>query len=601
MTDRAPAPAHALHRFAQLTAAMTWLLLIAGGLVTSTGSSLAIPDWPLAYGQLIPPLVGGIRFEYGHRVIAGLVGLLTLALAVWLQRREPRREVRRLGWLAVGAVVLQAVLGGVTVRLHLPPAISIAHACLGQTFFGLLVALSLVTAPSWNGRAPVAAAEAAALRRWSGLSLAALYLQLIFGARVRHTGQGLMAHLAWAGVAAMAVLATASLAWRLRAAGAWLARTGAVAVGLLAAQAILGGLLWQRWPALQDRGLAGAAATWLTTLHVGVGAALLAALLVLAMRTGRWLQPTPASRPRAFADYLTLTKPRITGLAALTTWVGYLLGSGGQASGVTLVPLLFGTWLVVGGAGALNQWWERDVDALMERTKRRPLPAGRLQPRSALRFGVGLALIGLAILAVGAHRTTAALAAAALLIYLCLYTPLKRRTSLCTLVGAVPGAVPPLMGWSAAHGTLEVEAWWLFAILFLWQLPHFLAIAWLFREDYARAGFKMLPVIDADGGVTGRQIVVYALALLPVSLAPTLLGLAGGVYFAGALLLGLGFLGMGLWAAVVRSRLSARRLFLTSLAYLPCLLVLMTCNLTASAATSAASTARCCPPPASPP
>ena len=572
-----------LHRFAQWTAAATFLLLMAGGLVTSTGSGLAIPDWPLAYGGLVPPLVGGIRFEYGHRVIAGVVALLTLGLALWLQRAEPRRWVRRLGWAAAGAVLLQALLGGVTVRLHLPPAVSIAHACLGQTFFCLVVAAALVTAPSWPVRTALPAAQAGTLRRWSLLLLGVVYLQLILGARLRHTGAGLTAHVTGAALVAATTLLAAwqltahlGLPSRLRRAGWWL-------LVLLTAQVGLGLASW-RWEG----------ALLITTAHVAVGAAFLAAALAVVLETLR------GQRLRLDAGaYLALTKPRITLLAVLTTVVGYLVAGGGRVEVAVLVPLLAGTALVVGGAGALNQYLERDADALMARTKRRPLPSGRLTPRQARWWGWALALSGLVVLAALVNRPSAWLAAAALLIYLYGYTPLKRRTTLCTLLGAVPGAMPPLVGWAGARGQLSTEAWWLFAILFLWQLPHFLAIAWLYRDDYARAGFKMLPLVDPQGTLTGRQIVVYALALVPVTLAPTLLGLTGMLYFAGALLLGLVFLGVSLWTALVRSNRSARRLFLTSLAYLPCLFLLMTCNLTASASIS--SGPRCCPPAVSQP
>jgi protoheme IX farnesyltransferase len=212
----------------------------------------------------------------------------------------------------------------------------------------------------------------------------------------------------------------------------------------------------------------------------------------------------------------------------------------------------------------------------MQRTKRRPLPSGRLTPKSALAFGVATSLAGLLILSCGVNRLAGVLAVITLVSYLFLYTPMKRRTALCTLVGAIPGAIPPLIGWVAVRGRLELPAWILFSILFLWQLPHFLAIAWTYREDYARAGFRMLPVLDPDGGSTGRQIALYCLALVPVSLLPTVLGFTGWLYFLAALVSGVAFFSVGLITARVRSGAAAHRLFFASLLYLPCLLGTMT-------------------------
>lgn len=286
------------------------------------------------------------------------------------------------------------------------------------------------------------------------------------------------------------------------------------------------------------------------------------------------------------ADLLELTKPRITLLVGITALVGFKLGAttmGGQvvtAAGVAhgaglLVSALTGILLVAAGASALNQVMERDVDGLMRRTASRPLPAGRLGVETARVFGIGLTAVGLALLAWQVNALTTILAAATVASYLLVYTPLKRRSPLCTLVGAVPGALPPVLGWAAARGALDWGAAALFAILFIWQLPHFLAIGWLYREDYARGGMPMLPVIDPDGHLTARHIAVTSASLLPVSLAPTLLGLTGMLYFGGAVVLGLVTLGLGLALARSRSKPDARRLFLASIAYLPVLLLLM--------------------------
>jgi len=259
----------------------------------------------------------------------------------------------------------------------------------------------------------------------------------------------------------------------------------------------------------------------------------------------------------------------------VTTAVGYYVGLTGAPDYARLVHLLIGTLLAAGGTLALNQYWERDVDARMERTRARPLPDGRLAPLEALLFGGAVTLGGLAYL--GALVSTLSLVVTALTtaLYLFAYTPLKLRTPLCTIVGAVPGALPPVTGWVASRDDLGVGAWVLFGIMFLWQLPHTLAIARLYRDDYARAGVRLLPVVDAEGTSTERQIVTGCLALLAVSLLPTLIGLAGPIYFVGAFLLGAAFVVLGARQALAPSAGSARRVLLASLLYLPVLLALL--------------------------
>ncbi|MBI2495021.1 MAG: protoheme IX farnesyltransferase [Candidatus Omnitrophica bacterium] len=321
--------------------------------------------------------------------------------------------------------------------------------------------------------------------------------------------------------------------------------------------------------------LAHRSAVGLRTAHAALGSLLLVQAVVLAWEIARRAprrSPSAASRMR---DYLELTKARLSGLVLLTTAVGFWLGMKEPAQVGRLLPLCAGTALVVGGANALNQWLEREWDALMERTKRRPLPAGQLSPETACRFGMGMSLAGIVVLAVAVNLLSATLAAIAWALYLLVYTPLKRRTPLCTLVGAIPGALPPMIGWAGARHALGVEAWVLFAILFIWQLPHFLALAVLYREDYARAGFPMLPLVEPDGLMTARQTALYGLALLPVSLFPTMIGVAGPAYFYGAIVLSLVFFVMAARTAWRRSRQSARQLFLASVLYLPVLLSLL--------------------------
>jgi protoheme IX farnesyltransferase len=277
----------------------------------------------------------------------------------------------------------------------------------------------------------------------------------------------------------------------------------------------------------------------------------------------------------SLSDYIQLTKPRITFLVIVTTFIGFLLGSSGPIEYVLLFHTIFGTALVAAGASALNMVLEWDVDARMRRTENRPIPSGRITVIQALFFGSVLSAVGLIYLLVFVNPLTSALAAITLALYLFAYTPLKRKTSLCTVIGAVPGAIPPMMGWTAVQGSIGFQAWWLFCILFLWQLPHFLAIGWLYREDYARGGFPMLPVTDTNGIQTSRQVIINTLALIAVSLLPAFLGLSSPLYLAGALILGILFLIMGIRLSQTKSSLSARQLLLASVLYLPLLLSLL--------------------------
>lgn len=278
---------------------------------------------------------------------------------------------------------------------------------------------------------------------------------------------------------------------------------------------------------------------------------------------------------RRTADFVTLTKPRVVLMITVTTAIGYYVGLREAIDYLRLFFTLAGTALAAGGTLALNQFLERDVDRRMERTRLRPLPDGRLQPAEALIFGVAITTAGLLVLTAAVSALSALVTGVTVALYLFAYTPLKLRSSLCMVVGAIPGALPPVTGWVSARGEFGVGAWVLFSILFLWQLPHTLAIARLYRDDYARAGIQVLPVVDPDGTSTERQIVAGCLALLAVGLLPTLIGLAGPLYFFGALVLGLGLFTCGVLQALSRSASAARRLLFASLLYLPMVLFLM--------------------------
>jgi protoheme IX farnesyltransferase len=283
----------------------------------------------------------------------------------------------------------------------------------------------------------------------------------------------------------------------------------------------------------------------------------------------------PRDRWRVTSDLVALTKPRVVVMVLVTTVVGYYAGLAGTPDYVRMVHLLVGTLLAAGGTLALNQYLERDVDALMARTRTRPLPDGRLAPLEALLFGAAITVVGLLYLAALVNTLAAAITVATVVLYLFAYTPLKLRTPFCTIVGAIPGALPPVTGWVAARDDLGLGAWVLFSILFLWQLPHTLAIGRLYRDDYARAGVQVLPVVDPEGTSTERQIVTGSLALLAVSLLPTLIGLTGPIYFVGALAAGSALAALGALQAVTPSSVSARRVLFGSLLYLPVVLALL--------------------------
>jgi protoheme IX farnesyltransferase len=282
-----------------------------------------------------------------------------------------------------------------------------------------------------------------------------------------------------------------------------------------------------------------------------------------------------ANRHHWLKDFRLLVKPRLTSVVLLSSVAGFCLAADRNTDWMLLLHALAGTALVAGGASALNQVLERAIDARMHRTEDRPLPSKRLEAPHVLYFGVLIAIVGMVYLALRINLNAAMWATVTLALYVFVYTPLKRVTTLNTLVGAVPGALPPLIGWSAARGDIDFRAWVLFGIVFIWQLPHFLAIAWLYRVDYARAGLRMLPGVDPEGYSTGRQIIIHSLTLIPISLMPALLKMTGPIYLVGAIALGAMFLGFGINFAIRRNDSAARKLFLSSIIYLTLLFALM--------------------------
>jgi len=274
-------------------------------------------------------------------------------------------------------------------------------------------------------------------------------------------------------------------------------------------------------------------------------------------------------------EYGVLMKPELTLLSVLTAVGSAYLALNGSLHYYLLTHAFIGTTLVGGAAGVLNQYMERRYDALMKRTEHRPIPSGRIQPIEALFFGIFLGIAGLSYLALFTNWVATSLAVLTLVSYLAIYTPLKRKTPFATVVGGIPGALPPLIGWAVVRGSVSMEAWSLFFILFFWQMPHFLSLAWMYRNDYARAGYKLLTLLDPTYAVTSRQILVYSIALVPASLMPMLVGITGMLYFIGALMLSIGFLAIATRLYFVRTNFAARKLFYASVLFLPVLFFLM--------------------------
>lgn len=275
------------------------------------------------------------------------------------------------------------------------------------------------------------------------------------------------------------------------------------------------------------------------------------------------------------ADYVALTKPELTFLSVITALGGFFFGATDSFSGVLLLHTLVGTGLVGGGAGALNQYMERNFDAMMRRTEHRPLPSGRLSPAQVLIFGVACSILGILQLTLFVNILTGSIAAMTLVTYLFLYTPLKRITPLATIIGGIPGGLPPVMGWTAIRNDISIEPVLLFSVLFFWQMPHFLSLAWMYRKDYARAGYRTLSVLDIDGSITGRHMLVYCAVLIPITLLPGFLGYLGFMYSTAALVLGILFFLPAIQFTRLRSNTRARRVFIASLLYLPALFAFM--------------------------
>lgn len=580
MTSRWP------HRLAVALSLATVFLIFVGGLVTSTDSGLAVPDWPLSYGQFMPPMIGGIFYEHGHRMVATFIGFLTICLAVLVQRKENRTWVKKAAWGALALVIVQGLLGGMTVLLRLPRPVSIAHACTAQTFLSLITALAIWTSPFWSSGAQRTESPSRIPLHHLGTGLfATLFVQLILGAVVRHIGWGITLHIACGLLAAVLVGWIWIRSLRSPEPHRFLVLTTALVI-TIAIQISLGFatyfILGHEFSVIPPPFWS----TLLITFHVMTGAVLLALSVVYALAVHRTKPDGSPSLSTKVSDYFELTKPGISIMAGMTALAGFIIGARGNVNWFSLFHTGFGTLLVAAGACALNMVIEREVDAQMKRTQKRPLPSGRMRPGEALLAGTFLAGLGIVYLAVFVNALTAVLSALTLSIYIYVYTPLKKHTALCTAAGAVAGSLPPVMGWTAATRTIGPEAWILFGILFFWQFPHFFSLAWLYKDDYSQAGLRMLPVDRAafgagEGGMAAISMLANSVALLLISLLPSFFSMAGWFYFVAAA-------GLGIWITVAsyfflqeRTRQKAKSVFFASLAYIPLLFLVLVLNRTA--------------------
>jgi protoheme IX farnesyltransferase len=417
-------------------------------------------------------------------------------------------------------------------------------------------------------------------RRLSLLVVALLTVQLALGTIVRQTGEHVLLHVGGASAVTFSVLWLLLRVFRHHGKYVPLRRIGGLLGVLLVTQVFLGITPWMLTGGELVSTDPASGVALMRTAHVTVGALLLALAAMLSLWAHRLAVPEvdyPLSAH--MRDYYVLTKARLSGLVMVTVAAGYLLAGRAEAAEGNGTPdwshmavSLIGVALVAAGVAALNQYLERDRDALMNRTRNRPLPSGRMKPREALAFGLITVFGGSALLLFAVNWLAALLTFLTAFLYVCVYTPLKTRTTLNTLIGAITGALPPVAGWAAATGEVSLQAFILFAILYVWQLPHFWAIARIYREDYERGGMQMLSVVDKDGGFLARQIAIWCVVLTAVSLLPVLVGMANGWYATAALILGGGFFGSAVINAQRRTRATTRGVFFASLIYLPLLL-----------------------------
>ena len=567
-----------VHGFAVGTAVATFLLILVGGLVHGTGSSLACPDWPTCYGSFMPKMEGGVLVEHSHRLAAGTVVIMTLLLATLLtaSKAPALRRLIPFGWLAVGLVFVQALLGGITVILRLPTPVSTAHTATALICFLTVVYVAVRSRPA---SATLPAPLPAVVPRLALVAAVAVYFQMVLGGLVRHSGAALACtdiplcrgslwpdahptvlvqalHRLTAVAVAVLVIVSSTVTFRLARGRVGLRALALAAPVLVCVQIGLG-----LYAVTSFLNLATVEA------HLAVATALLAIQLLVALRAAPDAAP---ARPSLawFRSMLSLCKPRITGLVVIT-FMGGLWLAPGDIDRWRAIMTLIGTAMLVASANSFNMYIERDADALMDRTRTRPLPRAVVSPEAALILATALSATGVPLVFLGSNLLTGLLGLLAVSGYVAVYTPLKRVSGAALFVGAVPGALPPLMGWTAVTGHLDLPGLALFSILFLWQIPHFMAIAIYRANDYARGGFKVLP-LTLSAVATRVTIVVFSVALVAATIVLQPLHVAGMRYAFTAALLGAVFIA---WAAAgFRHRAVAgpwaRSLFVYSILYL---------------------------------
>jgi heme o synthase len=577
------------------TALVTYALVVLGGVVRVSGSGLGCPDWPLCHGRLLPPLNLHAIIEYSHRTTASLTSVLVVLTAVvaWFAWRH-RRDIVIPATIALGLLAVQVVLGAVTVRLELPPMIVLAHLATAMALLGAVC----VTAVAALLPVPAGAVDRPSLGR-TRVAAAGTYLLILSGSLVVGSGasgacdgwplcgggfsfafDGLPAiQLLHRGVAAVVgiliVLSLLSVLARHRREPAVRA-TVALTLAALAFQVAVGAAVvtLQLPAALRGLHLALASAVWAGTVVLAV----IASRLPLAGEPVRDRDDAgPIRRPArdVVLDYLSLSKPRIIPLLLITALGGMMMAERGWPSTGLVVLTLLGGALAAAGAGAINCWIDRDLDREMLRTRRRPLPDGRIAPSHALLFGIALGLAAFLVLAFWVNVLAATLAISGLLFYVFVYTLwLKRSTVQNIVIGGAAGAVPPVVGWAAVTHRVDLTAVYLFAVIFLWTPPHFWALALRLRGDYARAQVPMLPVVHGEAAAR-RQILGYTLVLVALTLAVVLTGVLGPLYLAGAALLGAGFIALAVLNLLARRQRWSRLLFDYSIAYLGLLFAVM--------------------------
>lgn len=557
----------ALRILATMAASAIFLLIVLGGIVRVTGSGLGCPDWPLCYGQLIPPLEGPILIEWGHRLATTLVSLLVLAMA-FLAARYFRQEPHIFlpGVAALGLLALQVVLGGITVLLELPPAVVTLHLAVALGLFAtILVVATAAWMPSEN-RGPGISKEGERFFAWAMAATMATFALILTGSYVVGSGASAacpdwpfcrgqlfpwgqqviadihLAHRVTAAGVGLVMLILVVQAWRQREELPREAKLAGIVVFLFLVQVLGGG-------AMVNSGLTAD----LRALHLALASAIWGILVILSARL--YLQPravaisaagNPPPQKRSFpsqaGDVISLAKPRILALLLFTTLVAMVLVQRGMPPATLVLLTLLGGGLAAGGASALNSYLDRDLDGEMSRTRLRPLPAGRLDPRTALALGIAWSTFAFLVLSLGVNASSALLAAAGIIYYVLIYTAwLKRSTPQNIVIGGAAGAIPPLVGWAAVANRIDLLALYLFAIVFFWTPPHTWALALWLKKDYQRVGVPMLPAVVGERE-TVRQMALYSLLLIPLTLLPIVPGLLGAMYAAAALLLGAGFL-----------------------------------------------------------